>query len=351
MFKLGIALLILVLLFDVSEAATPVARDCHETEKAGEGSWYIGDAAIMGTPIHVELWSETAPRACALIEEVMAEMRRIDALMSPYIETSMLSRLNSLGSSEQVEVGEELYNLIEQSIAFSRLTNGAFDVTYASAGRYYDFRKGERPSDETLRQALAAINYRYLLMNERRHAIRFGHEGVYVDLGGIAKGYAVDRGIRILQQHGVADAMVSAGGDSRIIGDRKGQPWVVGIRHPRAEDANLAVLPLMDVSVSTSGDYERYFERDGVRYHHIIDPTTGDSARDLVSVTILGADATTTDALSTSVFVLGREAGLALIDQLEGIDAIVVDGSGVMHLSASISQMNQNNTVAQVGAK
>ncbi len=350
MFKLGIALLILVLVFDFSEAATPGANGCVKGEEIDGGAWFTGDAAIMGTPIHVELWSEQQSQACSLIDDVMAEMRRIDALMSPYIETSMLSRLNLLGSTEQVEVGEELYNLIDKSIAFSRLSGGAFDVTYASAGRFYDFRNGQRPSDDKLREAIAAINYRYLLMNERRHSIAFGHEGVYVDLGGIAKGYAVDHGIRILRQHGVDDAMVSAGGDSRIIGDRKGQPWVVGIRHPRAADANVAVLPLMDVSVSTSGDYERYFEQDGVRYHHIIDPVTGDSARELVSVTILGADATTTDALSTSVFVLGRAAGLALIDRLEGIDAILVDGAGEMYLSASISQMKGPETVAAVEA-
>jgi thiamine biosynthesis lipoprotein len=157
-----------------------------------------------------------------------------------------------------------------------------------------------------------------------------------VDLGGIAKGHAVDRCIAILVQAGITDASVAAGGDSRIVGDRNGHPWTVGIRHPRRENEMSAVLPLVDTAISTSGDYERFFERDGIRYHHILDPQTGRSAAGAWSVTILGPDATTTDALSTSVFVLGVERGLSLIDRLPGVDAIVIDPQGQLRYSEGL---------------
>ena len=147
------------------------------------------------------------------------------------------------------------------------------------------------------------------------------------------KGHAVDRSIALLQQMGIRQASVTAGGDSRMIGDRWGRPWNIGVRDPRDADKLAAVIPLQDLAVSTSGDYQRYFEEDGVRYHHIIDPASGDSARELRSVTIIGPDATTTDALSTSVFVLGLEKGLALVNRLDGIDAILVDGTGRLHYS------------------
>ena len=165
-----------------------------------------------------------------------------------------------------------------------------------------------------------------------------------IDLGGIAKGYAVDNCIAILQGLGIRNALVTAGGDSRLIGDRWGRPWTIGIRDPRRENGVIALLPLVDVAVSTSGDYERYFEENGIRYHHIIDPKSGDSARELQSVTIIGPDATTTDALSTSVFVLGLAKGLELVNRLPNIDAILVDSAGSMHYSEGLESAKKMDT-------
>ena len=157
-----------------------------------------------------------------------------------------------------------------------------------------------------------------------------------IDLGGIAKGYAVDRCMTLLEQLDIHNALVRAGGDSRVAGDHWGRPWTIGIRDPRDRKGVVAMIPLIDVAVSTSGDYERFFEQSGVRYHHIINPRTGDSARELQSVTIIGPDATTTDALSTSVFVLGLDKGMALIDRLPGIDAILVDRHGTLYYSSDL---------------
>lgn len=303
------------------------------------GEWFSDSQPIMGTNIHVEFWHEDPAAARDALAAVIDEMHRIDELMSPFRESSELSAINRGAGSGPVAVSAELLALLERSAEVSRMTDGAFDITYASAGRFYDYRKGVRPDEAQLTAAVQAIDYRYVQIDREAGTVRFAHPEVYVDLGGIAKGHAVDRGIELLRARGIDQAMIAAGGDSRIIGDRRGQPWTVGVQDPRKSGTMAVLLPLEDTAVSTSGDYERFFERDGVRYHHIIDPTTGDSAREVRSVTILGPEATLTDALSTSVFVLGVRAGLTLIDSLDGIDAIIIDGDGRLHYSRDLLQV------------
>ena len=306
-------------------------------------AWHRDTQPIMGTRVHAELWHENPAEAQRLLEAVMAEMRRIDETYSPYRESSALSALNREAPNGWVDVSAEMFELLSASRRMSELTGGAFDVTYASVGRYYDYRKGKRPDDEQIRRAVAAIDYRHVELDPSGPRVRYTRPEVYVDLGGIAKGHAVDRCIALLRRAGVTQASVAAGGDSFILGDRRGQPWTVGIRNPRNEDAMTAVLPLMDTAVSTSGDYERFFEEDGVRYHHILDPATGRSARGAWSVTILGPETTFTDALSTSVFVLGPDEGLELIDRLDGIDAIIVDAEGRLRYSADLAPLGGNS--------
>jgi len=290
--------------------------------------WLLRETAIMGTRCAVELWTEDHARGEAAIEQVFAEMRRIDALMSHYKPDSELSRVNARAAEEPVKVSRELFDLIALALDYSRITNGAFDITYASVGYLYDFRKRIHPGREQIGAALPAIDYRHVKLDPKTLTIRFERPGVRIDLGGIAKGYAVDRGIELLQAAGFTRAMVNAGGDTRIIGDRFGKPWIAGIRHPNDEGKIALRIPIEDAALSTSGDYERFFDEGGVRYHHILDPKTGDSARQLRSVTIIGPNATRTDALSTSVFVLGPEAGLALINSLDDVDAVLVTPQG-----------------------
>ena len=167
--------------------------------------------------------------------------------------------------------------------------------------------------------------------------MRFNKPGLMLDLGGIAKGYAVDQGVRVLQQAGIRHARLSAGGDMRLLGDRRGRPWMVGVRDPRHEDKQAVVIPLSDTAISTSGDYERFFIDDrGQRVHHILSPSTGRPAGEVQSVTIVGDDAMTTDGLSTAVFVLGASKGLELINELEGIDAVIIDENRRMHYSQGL---------------
>jgi thiamine biosynthesis lipoprotein len=293
----------------------------------------------MGTLVAVELWHNEPARAQALAEEVLGEMRRIDALMSTYKPDSELSRVNRGAARSPVPVSRELLELIARSLEFSELTGGAFDITYASAGRYYDYRAGRKPTAAELAAALPAIDYHHVVIDRERDSIRFDHPGVTIDLGGIAKGYAVDRAIALLRAGGIEHALVSAGGDTRVIGERWGRAWQVGIRDPRDSDGVVTLIPLKDLAISTSGDYERFFEEDGVRYHHILNPGTGTATRAVHSASIIGASATTTDALSTSLFVLGVEKGLRLVDSLPDIEAVIIDNRGRMHYSRGLARL------------
>ena len=290
--------------------------------------WLERHEAIMGTNIDVELWHDDAAQGSVAIDAVMSEMHRIDALMSHYKPGSQISAINARAFREPVVVDQELFDLLGQAIHFSELTEGAFDITYASVGYLYDYRKHVRPTDSEIKAALPAVNYRNLLLDPKTHSVRFEHDGMRIDLGGIAKGYAVDRGIAILQARGVQHASVTAGGDSRIIGDRFGRPWIVGIRHPDDKSKVITRIPLIDTAMSTSGDYERFFDENGVRYHHIIDPRTGHSASKVRSATILGPTAMQTDGLSKTAFVLGAEEAIRIIERMPEFDAVFVRPDG-----------------------
>ena len=285
---------------------------------------------IMGTRIVVELWSEDKTAGDAAIDAVLAEMRHIDESMSTYKPTSEVSQVNAHAADGAMPISKELFDLLVTAKEYSRITDGAFDITYASVGYLYDFRKHVRPDEAQIEKALPAVNYEHLILDEKGHTVRFTQKGVRIDLGGIAKGYSVDCGIEVLQKRGFTRAFVSAGGDSRIIGDRFGKPWMVGIRDPRAGPGTVITrIPLTDAAMSTSGDYERFFEENGVRFHHIIDPHTGHSASKVRSATIIGPRAIRTDGLSKTAFVLGPEKAMEIYNRIEDIDAIIVklDGS------------------------
>ncbi len=301
-------------------------------------AWLSDQQAIMGTVVRVELWSDDQPAGKAAIAAVMEEMRRIDRTMSTYKEDSDVSLINRNAAQKPVTISAELLELIARSLQMSELTDGAFDITYASAGQLYDFRRKIKPSQEALAKALPTINYHHIRLDRKQSSIKFLRAGVRIDLGGIAKGHAVDRCIALLQARGIKQAIVSAGGDSRIIGDHGGRPWIVGIRDPRQEGKVVAALPLSDAAVSTSGDYERYFEANGVRYHHIINPKSGRPVNGVRSVTVVGSDSTTMDALSTSVFVMGVQKGMALVERLADVEAVIVDENGKMYYSTGLER-------------
>jgi len=286
---------------------------------------------IMGTRITVELWADDEAKAQPAIEAVLAEMRHIDESMSTYKPTSEVSQVNAHAADGPVHISKELFDLLTTAREYSVLTDGAFDITYASVGYMYDFRKRIRPTEAEIDAALPAVNYEHVLLDPAAQTVRFSQRGVRIDLGGIAKGYAVDRGIDVLKSSGITRAFVSAGGDSRIIGDRFGKPWIVGVRDPRKGPGEaLLRIPLVDAAISTSGDYERFFDEGGVRYHHIIDPHTGHSASKVRSATVIARTATRTDGLSKTAFVLGPDKAMEIYNRIDDIDAIIVKLDGTV---------------------
>lgn len=300
--------------------------------KAASG-WHRLEAPLMGTEVSVELWHEDAGEGMAAARAVMAEYERINAAMSTYREDSEISAVNRQAGKAAFAIGEELYALIARSLELGRLSGGCFDITYDSIGFLYDLRAGITPDDAARRERLPLVNYRAVELDPVARSIRFRHDGMRINLGGIGKGYAVECAAQILGQRGIRHALLNAGGDSRVIGDRRGQPWIIGVRNPRQRDAVVARLPLVDEAISTAGDYERYFERDGERVHHILDPTTGLPSAGIRSVTVIGPDATMTDGLDTAIFVMGVRDGMALIAALDGYEAIIVDAAGRLYYS------------------
>jgi len=303
--------------------------------------WVRREEAIMGTRIYVEAWHDDPVKGEQALDAVMADMRRIDALMSHYRPESQLSQINARAAVEPVAVDPELFDLIRTSIHFSEITEGAFDITYASVGYLYDYPRHVRPTEAQIKAALPAVSYRNLLLDEEHHTVKYAREGVRIDLGGIAKGYACDRGVEILKGFGIAHAIVTAGGDTRLLGDRRGRPWMVGIRHPDDKNRVVLSMPLQDVGISTSGDYERFFDEGGIRYHHIIDPKTGRSPTEVRSVTIIGPTATETEGWSKGVFVKGPVEGLRLMEQYPQMDAVVVDKNGKIWYSKGLRPPKQ----------
>jgi len=298
--------------------------------------WYSDTREKMGTRVEIQLWAASEAGARPLLAAGMAEFDRIEAWMSTYREDSEISGVNRLAAREPVRVSAELFGIVQKSLELSVLSEGAFDITFDSVGRLYDYRAGVRPDAGSIRESLPDINFRHVILDPAASTIRFTKEGTRINLGGIGKGYACDRVIELLRKAGVSNALANAGGDTRLLGDRRGKPWVVGIRDPDDGERWVTRLALEDEAISTSGDYERFFDEDGVRYHHILDPKSGNSARGVRSVTVVGPDATLTDGLSTSVFVLGPERGLALIEATPGYAAVIIDAQRNVRFSKAL---------------
>ena len=298
--------------------------------------WYSDAQQKMGTRVEIQLWADSEAAARPLLTAGMAEFDRIESWMSTYRPDSEISRVNRLAAGEAVVVSAELFGIVQRSLEVSALSGGAFDITFDSVGQLYDFRAGVRPDAAALSKNLPAIDYRHVLLDPRASTIRFTRQGTRINLGGIGKGYSCEVVAAMLRKAGVRSGRVNAGGDTRLIGDRQGEPWVVGIRDPDAADRWVTRLALDNEAISTAGDYERFFDDQGVRYHHIINPKTGDSARGVRSVTVIGPDATLTDGLDNAVFILGPERGLALIDATPGYGAIVIDAKHNVRLSKAL---------------
>jgi thiamine biosynthesis lipoprotein len=294
----------------------------------------------MGSALLLTAYTSDEGTANAAFDAAIAEFDRLDRLLSVWKEGSEVQRLNAAAGKHPVPVGAEVRQLLAVARQVSEWTGGAFDVTVgALAGLWkFDHDQDDRiPAPGDIARQVGLVDFRALRIDEGGGTVRLAKEGMRVHVGGIGKGYALDRASAIVRRHGLRDFMIQAGGDLVVAGRRGDRAWRVGIRDPRgAEDQSFAALDLQDEALSTSGDYERFFLREGRRYHHILDPKRGAPADASRSVTILTSRSVLADALSTGVFVLGPAQGMALIERLPGVEGVIVSGRNEVLVSSGL---------------
>ena len=268
----------------------------------------------------------------AIGEEAIAlaiyEIQRIEDLISSWVSDSETSRINQQAGITPVRVSEELFDLIERSIKVSDLTGGAFDITFNSLDPFwiFDGREMEQVDSALISASVRKINYRNIMLNRDSLTIFLKEKGMKIGFGAIGKGYAANRGKKVMITHGIKNGLINAGGDLIAWGKQQnGEPWQIGIADPDKQKDYIAWLNVSDLSVVTSGNYEKFVIIDGKRYGHIINPKTGYPAAGIQSVTVVSPDAELSDALATSVFVLGVDKGLELINRLKHIECLIVD--------------------------
>jgi thiamine biosynthesis lipoprotein len=285
----------------------------------------------MGTTVTVWLWTADERAAAQAAEAVFAEMKRLDKEMTTWDAASEVSQVNTAAGDKPIKVSDETYAVIERAVDISKRSKGVFDITvgaFKGVWRFDEDMNETLPDPAVVKDRLALVNWKDIVLDARQRSVFLRRKGMSITLGGIAKGYAVDKCVAILRARGFHDFMMQAGGDMYVAGKKGEDPWTVAIRDPRGPTNTLfATAPIENHSFSTSGDYERGFVKDGVRYHHILDPRTGQPARASRSVTIRAKDAFTADAWSKVLFILGPRDALELIkrEKLTDFEVVWVD--------------------------
>ncbi len=303
---------------------------------------------VMGTYAEISVYDPDTVGAAQAIKEAFEEMDRLDLLMSNYKPSSELSRINREAPQGPTGCDPVLLRVIEEALGYSTLTEGAFDITVEPLVSKWGFYTGEVrvPDADEIESILPAVSYENVNIQGQGDSklISFRHPGTRIDLGGIGKGYAVDKAVEVLKGRGITSALVNLGGNIYALGHPPGAVgWKIGVQHPRERDILLGYLELENVGVATSGDYERFFTVDGQRYSHIIDPRTGRPVQEVISVTVTADNATEADALSTGVFILGPERGMELLEDREGAGGIIAyeddDGEISFELTESAKRL------------
>lgn len=291
---------------------------------------------VMGTDFRLTAIGEEAASLEAALTAAVEELRRVEDLMTDW-RPSPLSTLNLGAGKGPQQLPLELAAIIGRGQAIGALTDGAFDITFAGVGKLWDFKRDppQVPTRAAVAAALRNVDFRRVVVDEERVTVALPR-GFRIGLGGIAKGYGIDRAMQVLRDRGVRSAIVCVGGDMKVLGRRRGAPWEIGVSHPRDKERALAALSVSNVCVVTSGDYERFFEVDGERYHHILDPRTGFPSTGCITATVVAANAEYADALATALCVLGPERALALVERLPRVEAIVVGLDGAVAASRGL---------------
>jgi thiamine biosynthesis lipoprotein len=314
-----------------STSAAPVPSS--STAPAGARIKVTIEAAAMGTHLAFVALTSAAidePRVRAVVDDAIAEVKRLEGLMTTWRNDSEVSRINASAGRAPVKVSPESLAVIDKSLWISEKSGGVFDITFEVMHGLWKFDQDldpHPPSATAVAERRKLIDYRHVIVDKGSSTVFLDEGKRKISLGGIAKGYAIDRAAAILLAAGIDDFMVQAGGDLYLHGKKAdGSPWLAGVRDPRGpEGAHFAVMPVMNHAFSTAGDYERSYVVEGKRYHHIIDPRSGYPATASRSVTIWAKDALTADALDDAVFILGPEKGLELVESLDEVGAFIVD--------------------------
>jgi FAD:protein FMN transferase len=294
----------------------------------------------MGSELRVTIWTADESRAASASQVAFQEFDRLEALMTVWRDDSDIQRLNAAAGDHPVRVSPEVREVLRAARQVSEWTDGKFDVTFGALSGLWKFdqdQDNEIPDRRAVLKQLPLVDFRSLEVDDGAGTAFLRRRGMRAHLGGIGKGYAVDRAVDILKKRGFENFMVQAGGDLYVAGRHGDRPWRVGIRDPRGPaDKSFAALDLTDGTFSTSGDYERFFIKDGKRYHHILDPDLGEPAVGCRSVTIVAENATLTDALTTGVFVMGPERGMALIERLSHVEGVIVSSKNEVLISSGL---------------
>ena len=299
------------------------------------------ESSAMGTRLNfTALTSDRVDEAHvrAAIERAIQEIRRLESLMTTWKDDSEVSRINQSAGKAPVRVGPETLDVIAKSLWISELSGGVFDISFEvmhGLWRFDEDLEKRVPDSAAIEERRKLIDYRHIVLDREKSTVFLDRPSTKISLGGIAKGYAIDKAKEILLGAGVEDFLAQAGGDLYVHGHHAdGSPWLAGVRDPRGPDgSHFALLPVVNHAFSTAGDYERSYVLEGKRYHHIIDPRTGWPATASRSVTIWAKDALTADALDDAVFILGVEKGLSLVESIDDAGAVIVDADNNVHVS------------------
>tara|TARA_B100001094_G_scaffold74994_1_gene71418 strand:+ start:7688 stop:8584 length:897 start_codon:yes stop_codon:yes gene_type:complete len=293
----------------------------------------------MGSDFEITIVEKNESNANYFLDLAIKEIRRIEKLISSWDSNSQTSKINLNAGIKPIKVDKELFDLISRSIKISNLTQGAFDISYASLDKvwYFDKKMLEMPSEEEVKKSVYKVGFNNIVLNKKNQTVFLKNKGMKIGFGAIGKGYAADMAKLILLKNNVKSGIINASGDLTAWGEKpSGEDWMVAIVNPLKKSNVFSWLPIKNKAVVTSGNYERFIKFNGKLYSHIIDPRTGYPSEGLLSVTIFSENAELADALATSVYVLGEEIGLDLINQLNGIDCIIINNKNEIVKSKNI---------------
>lgn len=294
---------------------------------------------LMGERFDITVVADNEEIGYINIEEAVSEIKRIEKLMSSWDEQSETSEINRNAGIKPVKVSVELFKLIERANQISEITNGAFDISYAGLDEIWKFdgTMKYKPTQQQIKQSVSKVGYKKIILNEDDHTVFLQLKGMRIGLGAIAKGYAADKAKELMVEKQVRAGVINASGDLTTWGTKStGEKWLIGIANPLSRDKIFSWLPVLESSVATSENYDKYISFAGKKYSHIIDPRSGNPTAGINSVSVFSKSAELCDALATSIFVLGLDSGMALINQLKGTEVIIVDHDNKMHKSSGI---------------